>query len=193
MPRVPARAMRTLNTLYQPCVAAGSNEFAAGNPLLSSAEDPGYAAFAGGLESVLVKLSKMIVTDGEGATKFVEIRLAGARTEEEADRAARAVANSSLVKTAIHGEDANWGRILAAAGYSGVKFDPAKTDVYLQGTLVCRKGLAAEFSEQELKKKLDGRECSIRLMIRGKGTGCSRFWTCDFTKDYIDINASYRT
>jgi glutamate N-acetyltransferase/amino-acid N-acetyltransferase len=106
---------------------------------------------------------------------------------------ARGIANSPLVKTAIAGSDANWGRILCAAGNAGVAFDPLKTDVYLQGVAVCKGGLAAPYNESELKKSLDAPECEIRLTIRGKGKGKSRFWTCDLTEGYIRINGSYRT
>jgi glutamate N-acetyltransferase/amino-acid N-acetyltransferase len=149
--------------------------------------------FTEALTRVCQSLAIQIARDGEGAKKLITIEVVGARDDAEAARMARAIANSPLVKTAIAGSDPNWGRILAAAGYSGVAFDPSQADVYLQGTPVCRKGLAADFSEAELKKKLDERECSIRLVIRGKGRGACRFWTCDFTKDYIEINASYRT
>jgi len=117
----------------------------------------------------------------------------GARNEAGAAKIARSIANSPLVKTAIAGSDPNWGRIIAAAGYSGVKFDPRKTDIDMQGMAVCRAGLAANFSEDALKKKLDEPDCHIRLSIRGTGRGKARFWTCDFTYDYIRINASYRT
>ena len=104
-----------------------------------------------------------------------------------------AIANSPLVKTAIAGSDPNWGRILSAAGNAGVAFDPAKTDIHMQGVAVCKGGLAAPFSEQELKTKLDAADCEIRVAIRGKGKGEARFWTCDLTEGYIRINASYRT
>jgi len=97
------------------------------------------------------------------------------------------------VKTAIAGSDPTWGRILSAAGNAGVAFDPAKTDIHMQGVTVCKGGLAAPFSEQELKTKLDSADCEIRLEIRGKGKGEARFWTCDLTEGYIRINASYRT
>ena len=106
---------------------------------------------------------------------------------------ARAIANSPLVKTAIAGSDPNWGRILSAAGNAGVTFDPHRTDIHMQGVLVCKAGLAAPFSEDELKQKLDAADCEIRLAIRGKGKGAARFWTCDLTEGYIRINASYRT
>lgn len=149
--------------------------------------------FAGALTHLLQDLAMQIARDGEGARKLITIEVQGAGSEAEAARIARAIANSPLVKTAIAGCDANWGRILAAAGYSGVAFDPAKVDIYLQGVLVCRRGLAAEFDEPALKRRLDARQCHILFRILGKGRGASRFWTCDLTHGYIDINASYRT
>jgi glutamate N-acetyltransferase/amino-acid N-acetyltransferase len=142
---------------------------------------------------VMESLAQAIARDGEGAKKFVTIRVSGAPSDAAAARIARGIANSPLVKTAIAGSDPNWGRILSAAGNAGVAFDPAKTDVHMQGVAVCRGGLAAPFSEPELKEKLDGPECEIRLTIRGKGKGKARFWTCDLTEGYIRINASYRT
>jgi glutamate N-acetyltransferase/amino-acid N-acetyltransferase len=145
------------------------------------------------IAGVMAKLAQAIARDGEGARKLVTIDIAGASSDHAAARLARAIANSPLVKTAIAGSDPNWGRILSAAGNSGVAFDPARTDIQMQGVLVCRGGLAAAFSETELKTKLDARDCEIRLSIRGKGKGAARFWTCDLTEDYIRINASYRT
>ncbi|HKE22407.1 MAG TPA: bifunctional glutamate N-acetyltransferase/amino-acid acetyltransferase ArgJ [Bryobacteraceae bacterium] len=142
---------------------------------------------------VMQHLAQAIARDGEGAKKFVTILVSGAPTDDAAARIARAVANSPLVKTAIAGSDPNWGRILSAAGNAGVAFDPAKTDIWMQGVLVCRGGLAAPFSEDELKGKLDAKECEIRIAIHGKAKGEARFWTCDLTEGYIRINASYRT
>jgi glutamate N-acetyltransferase/amino-acid N-acetyltransferase len=138
-------------------------------------------------------LAQAIARDGEGARKLVTILISGAATQDGAARVARSIANSPLVKTAIAGSDANWGRILCAAGNAGVAFDPAKTDIYLQNVMVCSGGLAAPFDEAALKQKLDAPECEIRLAIRGKGRGSARFWTCDLTEGYIRINASYRT
>jgi glutamate N-acetyltransferase / amino-acid N-acetyltransferase len=146
-------------------------------------------AIAGVMES----LAQAIARDGEGASRFVTIAVSGAPSNDAATRLARAIANSPLVKTAIAGCDPNWGRILSAAGNAGVAFDPAKTDVYLQGVAVCKGGLAAQYDEPELKKRLEGPQCEIRLAIRGKGKGQSRFWTCDLTEGYIRINGSYRT
>jgi glutamate N-acetyltransferase / amino-acid N-acetyltransferase len=150
-------------------------------------------AFEEGVTIVMETLARQIARDGEGAKKLVTIDVAGTANEDAAAGIARAIANSPLVKTAIAGSDPNWGRILSAAGNAGVTFDPAKVDIEMQNVVVCRGGLAARFSESELKKKLDDPECSIRFNIRGKGKGKSRFWTCDLTEDYIRINASYRT
>ena len=142
---------------------------------------------------VMERLAQAIARDGEGAKKFVTILVSGAPSDEAAARMARAVANSPLVKTAIAGSDPNWGRILSAAGNAGVAFHPNRTDIWMQGVPVCRGGLAAPFSEEELKQKLDAPECEIRIAMRGKGKGEARFWTCDLTEGYIHINASYRT
>lgn len=150
-------------------------------------------AFQKALDEVCQSLAKQIARDGEGAKKFVEIRVEGAASERAAAQIARAIANSPLVKTAIAGSDPNWGRILAAAGYSGVPFAPRRVDIYLQKVPVCRAGLAAPFDEPSLKKALDNADVLIRFVIRGGGGGQAVFWTCDLTHGYIDINASYRT
>ena len=145
------------------------------------------------IAQVMESLAQAIARDGEGARKFITIVVSGTSTNDGAAQVARAIANSPLVKTAVAGSDPNWGRILSAAGNAGVAFDPSKTDVYMQGVMVCRGGLAAPFSEPELQRKLDASECDIRVTIRGKGKGAARFWTCDLTEGYIEINASYRT
>jgi glutamate N-acetyltransferase/amino-acid N-acetyltransferase len=142
---------------------------------------------------VMESLAQAIARDGEGARKFVTIRVTGTATDDAAARIARTIANSPLVKTAIAGSDPNWGRILCAAGNAGVAFDPTRTDIRMQQVLVCSGGLAADFSEAGLKQKLDAAECEILVAIRGKGKGSARFWTCDLTEGYIRINASYRT
>jgi len=155
--------------------------------------DKELAKFEETLGELLEDLAKQIVRDGEGARKFVTIEINGAASEDSADRIARAIANSPLVKTAIAGSDPNWGRILSAAGNAGVAFDPSKVDIHFQGVLVCQGGVAADFSEPELKKKLDEKECLISFVIHGRGSASARFWTCDLTEKYIEINASYRT
>jgi len=142
---------------------------------------------------VMESLAKQIAADGEGARKLIVVRTSGFRNTDGARKAARAIANSPLVKTAIAGSDPNWGRILAAAGYSGVRFDPAEADIFLQGVPVCRRGVGADFDEPDLKQKLDGSEVHIRFVLSGKGKGQARFFTCDLTEGYIQINGSYRT
>jgi glutamate N-acetyltransferase/amino-acid N-acetyltransferase len=151
------------------------------------------AKFEEAVANVMERLAQAIARDGEGARKFVTIRVSGTATGDAAARIARAIANSPLVKTAIAGSDPNWGRILSAAGNAGVAFNPSKTDIRMQQVLVCRGGLAADFSEVELKHKLDAADCEIVVNIRGTGKGSARFWTCDLTEGYIHINSSYRT
>jgi len=159
----------------------------------ASGIEPSAKAFETALTEVLESLAQQIARDGEGAKKMVTIYVEGAVNETAAQKIARTIANSPLVKTAIAGSDPNWGRILCAAGNAGVAFDPRKADIDMQGVPVCRSGLAADFDEDQLKLKLGGSDCFIRFAIRGSGRGRARFWTCDFTEDYIRINASYRT
>ena len=145
------------------------------------------------INRVMASLAEQIAADGEGARKLVIVEVIGFNSNEDARKVARAIANSPLVKTAIAGSDPNWGRILAAAGYSGVQFNPAKTDIDLQGVSVCRGGLAVEMNEATLKSKLDEHQVIIRLHLQGGGKGEARFFTCDLTEGYIRINGSYRT
>lgn len=159
----------------------------------ASGVKPPRAALEKALEQVCQSLAKQIARDGEGARKLIEIVVTGTRTNAEAARIGRAIANSPLVKTAIAGADANWGRILCAAGYAGVEFDPRQVDIRLQGVRVCRQGLAAAFDESAMKKKLGEADVRIILSIAGAGQGQATFWTCDLTEGYIEINGSYRT
>jgi glutamate N-acetyltransferase/amino-acid N-acetyltransferase len=149
--------------------------------------------FGQALGTVLEDLARKIARDGEGARKLITIEVTGMRSDRDAGRVARSIANSPLVKTAVAGADPNWGRILVAAGYAGVAFDPGKVDIFLQGVQVCGAGLAARFSEKAMEKKLARSECEIRFVIRGRGKGQARFWTCDLTEGYVHINADYRT
>ena len=165
---------------------------AAGGAEILSVSDPSYAPFYEALEHVLTRLSKMIVVDGEGATKFVEVRVVDAATEEVAAQAARAIANSNLVKTAIHGEDANWGRILAAVGYSGIDFDPAAVEISFGEVPILGKNYAIDFSEEDAHAVLCRKEISITVNLN-QGTASATFWTCDLSKEYVAINANYRT
>ena len=150
-------------------------------------------ALQAAVTAVMEDLAVAIVRDGEGAKKLVTIDVTGAQDNDAAGRIARGIANSPLVKTAIAGADPNWGRIISSAGNVGVAFDPERVAIYLQDVLVCEDGLAADFSEKEMTKALGRKEVSIRFVIRGRGQGQARFWTCDLTEDYIKINASYRT
>lgn len=154
---------------------------------------PDKDLFEEAVTAVLEDLARQIVRDGEGARKLITIEVRGARDDDGAARIARSIANSPLVKTAVAGSDPNWGRIISAAGNAGVEFDPSHVDINLQRTPVCRAGLAADFSEPDLKAKLDDKDCLIEFTILGEGTGKARFWTCDLTEKYIEINASYRT
>jgi glutamate N-acetyltransferase/amino-acid N-acetyltransferase len=148
--------------------------------------------FLAGLTELCQTLAQMIARDGEGAKKLVTVEVRGARRPSDAERIARAIANSALVKTAIAGSDPNWGRIMCAAGYSGARFDPTKVDISVNDFVLCRKGLDVGFDEAAAKKELDRKELSLRLDLH-QGTASARIWTCDLTHDYITINASYRT
>ena len=148
--------------------------------------------FLEGLMQISTELARMIVRDGEGAKKLVTVEVRGARTADDADRAARAIANSPLVKTALAGSDPNWGRILAAAGYSGAQFDPAKTDIRVNGLYLCRRGLDTGFDETTARRELDGAELIVTIDFHA-GKSSATIWTCDLTHGYITINASYRS
>lgn len=150
------------------------------------------AALRAGLTELCQTLAKMIVKDGEGASKLVTIEVRGARNDADAERIARSVANSPLVKTALAGSDPNWGRFICAAGYSGARFDPARINITVDDFALCRNGLDAAFDEAAAKKVLDQKEFTLKLDLR-QGKGAARLWTCDLTHGYIDINASYRT
>jgi glutamate N-acetyltransferase/amino-acid N-acetyltransferase len=151
-----------------------------------------WAWFLEGLTQVCQTLAKMIARDGEGAKKLIMVEVYGARKPSDAERVARAIANSPLVKTAIAGSDPNWGRIICAAGYSGALFDPNKVDIRLNGLLLCQDGLEAGFDEAAARKELDRKEMTLRLDLH-QGRASAQIWTCDLTHDYITINSSYRT
>ena len=148
--------------------------------------------FEAGLEQVCRELAIKIARDGEGATTLIEATVKGARTEEEAETAARAVAESPLVKTAVYGRDANWGRILCAVGYSGAQFDPNRVSLSLGETLIVKGGRPTDYNEEEASARLS--EDPARIVIDlGAGEAEAVFWSCDLTRGYIDINASYRS
>jgi glutamate N-acetyltransferase/amino-acid N-acetyltransferase len=150
------------------------------------------AWFLAGLTELCQALARMIARDGEGAKKLVTVEVRGAKSDSDAERIARAIANSPLVKTALAGSDPNWGRILCAAGYSGASFNPEKVDILVNELFLCRKGMDARFDETAARRELDQKELTLRIDLH-TGRGSSRVWTCDLTHDYITINASYRT
>lgn len=154
--------------------------------------DADYRRFSAALENVCHSLALQIVADGEGATRVIEIEVLGAATDDAARQIAGTIAGSSLVKTMFAGADPNWGRILAAAGRSGVKFDPGRTNIYLAGVLTCRGGVEHPFSETQVHRRMLRNFVPVRMDL-GRGAGRARVWTCDFTSDYVHINASYRT
>jgi glutamate N-acetyltransferase / amino-acid N-acetyltransferase len=164
---------------------------AAGNSVVAG---PGraYRHFLAALHKVCHQLALQIVADGEGAKRVIEIEVRGAPTGRQAQRVARTIASSPLVKTMFAGGDPNWGRVLAAAGRAGVKFDPNRTDVYLGGLLACHRGTAHPFSEKLAHKRMMRELVPVMIDLHA-GPGKSRVWTCDFTSDYVQINASYRT
>jgi glutamate N-acetyltransferase/amino-acid N-acetyltransferase len=163
----------------------------AGNNVINK-EDSEYIAFKDALGIVCGHLAKEIVKDGEGATKLIEITAEGAKTQEDAYKIVCAVAKSPLVKTAIFGEDANWGRIITAAGYSGAFFDYESADIFIGDLMVCNKGAAVAFDECRAKEILKKDE--IKILIRLNTGNCrDRMWACDFSYDYIKINGSYRS
>jgi glutamate N-acetyltransferase/amino-acid N-acetyltransferase len=151
-----------------------------------------YHLFSAALEYVMIKLAKMIARDGEGATKLIEVVVKGARSEEEAVQAANAVANSNLVKTAIHGADANWGRILAAVGYSGIDFNPDAVEIAFSDLPILKRNYEVVFDEERAKEILS-RDTVVISIDLNLGSCVARFWTCDLTKEYVHINASYRS
>jgi glutamate N-acetyltransferase/amino-acid N-acetyltransferase len=155
-------------------------------------EDEDYEKFVKGLDNVCTALSRLIARDGEGATKLLEVVVEGAGNPEDAFKAVSAIAKSPLVKTAMFGEDANWGRIITALGYSGAEFDPNHTDIYIGSLQVCKAGCALPFDEKKAREILHEKE--IRLLARlNKGVYSDRVWTCDFSYDYVKINGSYRS
>ncbi|MBF0344627.1 MAG: bifunctional glutamate N-acetyltransferase/amino-acid acetyltransferase ArgJ [Nitrospirae bacterium] len=150
-----------------------------------------YHLFKKALQEVLIELAVMCVKDGEGATKFVTIKVVGANKVEDANRLARTVANSLLVKTAIYGGDANWGRIMAAIGYSGVEFNPNIVDVYFDDILVVNNGYSAN-NDLKAGEIFQKNELTITIDMKA-GQDTAKIFTCDLTEDYIKINAHYRS
>jgi glutamate N-acetyltransferase / amino-acid N-acetyltransferase len=151
-----------------------------------------HRAFSRALEEVCHSLALQIVADGEGAQRVIEIEVRGSKTETAARRIAQTIATSPLVKTAFAGGDPNWGRIFAAAGRAGVKFDPSRVDIHMAGIPVLRRGQPLDFNERAASNRLLEKNVHIVVDLHA-GRAIARYWTCDFTAEYVRINASYRT
>jgi len=151
-----------------------------------------FDAFRRALTEAARQLAHLLVRDGEGATRVAEVLVEGAATPTEADRVARTVAESPLVKTALHGGDPNWGRLLAAAGRSGVAFDVSRVSIWIGDVHVAEGGAARDYDEEAAAAAM--REDPVRLRLRlGGGEASGRMWTSDFSRGYVDINAHYRS
>ena len=165
----------------------------AGNPPLAGMDDAGADAFAAALEDVCRRLAHLVVRDGEGAAKFITIEVEGAETDASARRIALSIANSPLVKTAIAGEDANWGRIVMAVGKAGEPAERDRLSIRFGDTQVARQGVAVEgYDEAPVARHLKGEEIDVGVNL-DLGDGRATVWTCDLTHGYIAINADYRT
>lgn len=164
---------------------------AAGAPPIK-AGSTAHRAFSRALEEVCHSLALQIVADGEGAQRVIEIQVRGARTDADARRIGQTIATSPLVKTAFAGGDPNWGRILGAAGRAGVKFDPRLVAIDMAGIPVLRRGEPLNFNERAASNRLLEKNVHVLVDLKS-GKGSARYWTCDFTAEYVRINASYRT
>jgi len=165
----------------------------ASNAPLAAMDAAGADAFMAALEDVCLDLAQLVVRDGEGASKFIEIRVGGAESDESARRVALSVANSLLVKTAIAGEDANWGRVVMAVGKAGEPADRDRLSIRFGATQVAQNGRAVdEYDESPVAAHLRGDDIEIGIDL-GIGEGRATVWTCDLTHSYISINADYRT
>ena len=164
---------------------------AAGSGMLKPGR-PGWSAFSRSLGSITEELAHMIVSDGEGAEHCITIYVEKAKNKKAALSVARTIATSPLVKTAMYGADPNWGRILAAAGRSGVAVNPGRIDIYFGPYRVCRNGMVDSFPEKALKKLLQKKEVEIRVVLH-QGAAAEKFLFSDLTDGYIHINAHYST
>ena len=165
----------------------------AGNAPLRSFNDPGADAFAAAIHDVCRQLAHLVVRDGEGASKFIAVTVTGAVSDESAHRVGLAIANSPLVKTAIAGEDANWGRVVMAVGKAGEPADRDKLSIGFGGIWAAREGLPlADYDEAPVAAHLKGQDITVEVDL-GLGQGRAQVWTCDLTHGYISINADYRS
>lgn len=164
----------------------------AGNNRIDNPGSSAFKLFLEALKFVCISLAKLIARDGEGATKLLEVRVLNASDRQEARKAARSIAGSSLVKAALFGNDANWGRVICALGYSEIQFEPSLVDVYLGELLVAQNGRGLKFNELEAEKVLKQEEVVITVDLKA-GDFAGTAWGCDLTYDYVKINADYRS
>jgi glutamate N-acetyltransferase/amino-acid N-acetyltransferase len=163
------------------------------HPAITRADDKRLADFRRVLNSLLLDLALQVVKDGEGATKLITVKVAGAQSDKSAKRVALSIANSPLVKTAVAGGDANWGRVVMAVGKAGEPADRDRLKISFGNQLVAEKGTrAAHYDEAAATAAVAGLEVEITVDL-GLGRGTARVWTCDLTHGYIDINGSYRS
>ena len=174
---------------------------AAGNPEITDAASPAYAAFVAALEGASAELAKLIVQNGEGVTKFVTVQVQGAASDADAHQAANSIATSPLVKTAFYGSDANWGRILCAVGYSGAQVLPENAELYIAAgepqaanpeLQLVTAGTPTDYAEADAAAIFAQRDVTVRVAL-GLGSGNATVWTCDLSHDYVTINGDYRT
>lgn len=162
------------------------------NEIIVSEEHPDYPAFFEALLACAQDLAKMIARDGEGATKFLEVNVAGAATWAEAKTAAMAIAKSPLVKTAFFGKDPNWGRVVCAAGYSGAQMEPDKVNLEIGGVRLVENGMNCNVPLESLKDIMEQHDISMKIDL-GAGKEEATVWTCDFSYEYVKINGEYHT
>jgi glutamate N-acetyltransferase/amino-acid N-acetyltransferase len=163
------------------------------HPAIRGAGDPALRDFRAKLDSLMIELAQLVARDGEGAQKFVTVKVSGARTDASARKVALSIANSPLVKTAIAAGDANWGRVVMAIGKSGEPADRDRTSVRIGGVTIARRGdLVPGYEEAPVAAHMAGREILVEAEI-GVGKGKATVWTCDLTHGYVDINGSYRS
>lgn len=164
----------------------------ANNTVITGEQSEAYQAFANALKQICIDLAKQIVADGEGATRMFEVKVKNALTETDAKTIARAVTSSSLVKAAIYGRDANWGRIACAAGYSGAVFNPDLMDIYVGNLQVAQSGQGLTFDEDKALEILSKDYVEVLIDLH-EGDEQAVAWGCDLTHDYVSINADYRS
>ncbi len=164
----------------------------AANPQINDASGSDYQVFATALNYLNTALAKKIARDGEGANHLVEVQVLGAADLTTARTIARSITGSNLTKAAIFGHDANWGRILAAAGYSGAEFDPQRVDIYLGREKMAENGMGLKFDENKARQELEKENVTIILDLKS-GQASATAWGCDLSYDYVKINADYRT